>query len=157
MRIYLLMANPDRNSLDNAIAGGIDRRATGGGEIDATVHFGIAQCRMLTLSKAGGETGAVNRRTHQCLFDASALFIIIVGETVISRLETIDGEFLPAQCHGRPEDGAFFQYVAIFICEPLEIYLKAVARLDFPLEVDVIAEDSDQIDDCLGRDAGLGC
>ena len=77
--------------LDETGAGGLDGRAMRHAEIDAGMHLGIAEKRMLAHAEAGSQAGAGNGGAQQTFGGAAAGLVIVVGKAIIGSGEAIIG------------------------------------------------------------------
>ena len=75
--------------LDHAVAGGEDRRAVGGGPVDAGVHLHIAEDRMAAAAEAGAHDGVVDGLADQELLRALAGLVIVVDDAVVGALVAV--------------------------------------------------------------------
>src|SRR5690606_5874609 len=85
-----------RSAADNTVTGGIDGGSGRGGEIDAFVHFGIAQNRVAAHPKARGHTRSVDGSADQAAAVAGAVGLVVIdvsGAVFVA----IDRVFLAAE------------------------------------------------------------
>ena len=130
--------------LHHAVAGRHERRAAGGAEIDAAVHLGVAQGRVLAVAVARGQPRPVDRRAQQSLAHAVALLGVVIGEAVRRRV-AVDRQRHAAQHQRGIEHVALAHRFAGVVEEALEQHLEAVATLNLALEIDVEAEGADHL------------
>ena len=76
-RLLAVAAGP-AGLLDDAVAGGDDRRAGGRRPVDAGVHLDIAEDRMAAAAEAGAELAVGHRVAQQELLGAAAVLVEIV-------------------------------------------------------------------------------
>src|SRR6202000_2483854 len=72
--------------LEHAVAGGKDRRAIGGGPVDAGVHLHIAEDGMAAAAEAGAHDRIVDGLADQELFRALAGLVVIIDDPVVGGL-----------------------------------------------------------------------
>src|SRR5581483_9752752 len=74
---------------DYAVAGGEDRRAVGGGPVDAGVHLHVAEDRMAAAAEAGAHDGGVDGLADQELLRALAGLVVVVDHRIVGSLEAV--------------------------------------------------------------------
>ncbi len=136
--------------LDDAVAGGEDRRAARRSEIDAGMHPGIFEDRMTPGAEAGAEHAGGDRLPHQELLGALPLLVIVVDDPVVGRPEAV--EALGRAVEGERREQHFgLRRIGGILRQRVED-LDRIARSDAGLEVDVVGEDADQlVDQVLGH------
>ena len=68
---------------DDPVAGGHDRRATRGREVDAAVHLGIAKDRVFAPAETRAQPGAIDRCLEQGAAGALPARVEIFGRSVV--------------------------------------------------------------------------
>src|SRR4051794_14233327 len=104
--VFSVTALPVR-LLDDAIAGGENRRAHGGGPVDAGVHLGVPEQRMIAAAEARGHGAVGDRLAHQKLLRTLAALVVVVDRVVVCGLEAVELPGLAASGEQRVEHVVF--------------------------------------------------
>src|SRR5262252_3789906 len=86
--IFAIAAFP-ADLFDDSVAGGEDRRAVGGGPVDAGMHLDVAEDRMAAATEAGAHDCVVDGLAHQELLRALAALVVVVDDAVVGGLEAV--------------------------------------------------------------------
>ena len=129
--------------LDDAVAGGDDRRSDRGRPVDAGVHADIAEDRMSARAEAGAELAVGQRIAQQELLGAAAVLVEIVGAAVL-HLEAV--EVARRAAEGRRDIEEFGIVRSLVVAVGLrEQHFEAVGGVETRLEVDIGGEQLDQL------------
>src|ERR1700722_19657148 len=122
---------------------GENGRAGRSAEIDAFMHFAVAEDRMHTHAEPRGNARGRNRRAQQSAADAAALLIEII-DAVVTEGHAIDRLDLAADMQCRINDGALADRLALSRGGLVVKNFEAVAGMNVALEVDVMGIGVDQ-------------
>ena len=134
---------------DDAIAGGVNGGAPGRAEIDAGVHFRIAQNGMAAHAEAGGNARARDGGAHQAADGGAALFVIIAGAAA-GRGEAVIGDAFAMQI----ESGVIEHLAPLRRAGQRRAIenVEGVALGHLPLQVDAVGEGAQHLaDDVAGN------
>src|SRR5262249_48567407 len=76
--------------VNDAVTGGIDRRAERRAPVDAGMGLHDVEQRMIALAKSGAENTLRKRLAHQKLLRALSRLIVVIDDTVIRCLVAIE-------------------------------------------------------------------
>src|SRR3546814_3123236 len=125
----------------DAVSGRQDRRPARRGKVQALVHSGVTEDRMVALAEERRQAASVDGGFHQAGLDAAAGRIEEPGVAVAGRI-AVDAEGAFAQREGGVNEAAGVLGAKAAIVEYLVPKGEAVTGLDVTLDVHRVAEDA---------------
>ncbi len=147
----LAVAAFDPGLLDDAVAGGENRRSGRRAPVDAGMLLDVAEQRMVAAAEAGGDHAVGDRLAHQELLRALAGLVVVVDDIVVGCLVAVELARLAASGQQRVQHFRLGVVVGVLVLARIED-LEGIAGLDLALEVYVVGVDADQVVDDRARD-----